>query len=90
MSLMVLFGDLFICICERTNTVELTKLLINLIFELNDKANDKPLLNAQKRKHLGKKKEAVTFVCSFYTLSLGLKFSLFFRVTEYWINFYFI
>lgn len=32
------------------------KVLINLIFELDDKTNDKTLLNAQKRRYLRKKK----------------------------------
>ena len=46
---------IYVCIYERTNTAELKKLLINLIFELDDKANDNLLLNAQKRRHLRKK-----------------------------------
>ena len=36
-------------ILHCTNTAELKKLLINLIFELDDKAIDKLLLNAQKK-----------------------------------------
>ena len=57
MLLMLLFDGLYVCIYERTNTAELKKLLINFIFELDDKANDKLLLNAQKRRHLRKKKQ---------------------------------
>ena len=57
MLLMLLLADLFVCIYERTNTAELKRLGINLIFELDDKANDKLLLNAQKRRNLRKKKE---------------------------------
>ena len=44
---MILFDDLFVCIYERANTAELKRLLINLIFELDDKAIDKLPLNAQ-------------------------------------------
>ena len=40
MMLMLLFDYEVICIYERANTEELEKLLINLIFELEDKAND--------------------------------------------------
>ena len=56
MLLMLPFDDLYVCIYERTNTTELKKVLINLIFKLNDKANDKLFLNVQKRRHLRKKK----------------------------------
>ena len=56
MLMILLFDDLFVCIYERTNTTELKSLLINLIIELDDKANDKLFLNAQKGRHLRKKK----------------------------------
>ena len=56
MLLMLLFDDLFVCIYERTNSTELKRILINSIFDLDDKANDKLLLNVQNRRHLRKKK----------------------------------
>ena len=55
MLMILFFDDSFACIYERTNTTELKRLLINLIFELDDKANDKLFLNAQKGRHLRKK-----------------------------------
>ena len=50
MLLMLLFSDLF---------VEVKNLLINLIFELDDKADYKLLLNAQKIRHLESLKNSV-------------------------------
>ena len=57
MLLMLLFNDLYVCFHEQPNIAELKKLFNKFIFELDDKANDKLLLNAQKRRHLRKKKK---------------------------------
>ena len=57
MLLMLPFDDLYVCIYERTNTTELKKVLINLIFELDDKAIDKLLLNVQKKKTFKEEKK---------------------------------
>ena len=51
---MLLFDDLFVCIYEGTNTAELRALLIDLIFELDDKAN---IVKCTKKKTFKKKKK---------------------------------
>ena len=84
---MLLFNDLYDCFYEQPNIAELKKLFNKFIFELDDKANDKLLLNAQKRRHLRKKNMLPRDILCLIVLYVVLRFKIFLVICSLeWLN----